>query len=267
MIAKPGKPPTEAASCRPISLLPVLSKIFERLLRKRINEIINSDNLIPMHQFGFREAHSTTQQCHRIVNTIREGLENKKICVEVFLDIQQAFDKVWHHGLLYKLKRIMPSQLYFILKSYLSNRYFDIKTSKDETNYHLIHAGVPQGSVLGPLLYLIYTADIPITNETTLASFADDTAILALDQNPIAASDKLQSHLNVLQRWLCKWKIKVNNNKSVQIIFTTKFTECPPVMLNNEPIPMKNEVKYLGPHLDRSLTWKTRIKAKKTAQC
>jgi hypothetical protein len=125
-IAKPGKPPTEAASYRPVSLLPILSKIFKRMLRKRINEIINSDNLIPMHQFGSRKGHSTTQQCHRIVHTIRDGLENKKICVAVFLDIQQAFDKVWHHGLLYKLKRVMPSQLYFILKSYLSNRYFDI---------------------------------------------------------------------------------------------------------------------------------------------
>jgi hypothetical protein len=103
-------------------------------------------------------------------------------------------------------------------------------------------------------LYLIYTADIPITNETTLATFADDSAILALDQNPIVVSDKLQNHLNVHQQWLCKWKIKVNNNKSAQIIFTTKFTECPPVMLNNKPIPMKNEVKYMGLHLDRRLT-------------
>jgi hypothetical protein len=83
----------------------------------------------------------------------------------------------------------MPSQLYLILKSYLSNRYFDIKINKDETNYHLIQARVPQGSVLGPFLYLIYTADIPTTNETNMATFADDTAILTLDQNPIASSE------------------------------------------------------------------------------
>jgi hypothetical protein len=180
-----------------------------------------------------------------------------------FLDIQRAFDKVWHQGLLYKLKKVMPSQLYFILKSYLSNRYFDIKVSKDETNYHPIQAGVHEGSVLGPFLYLIYTADNPITNETNMATFADDTAILALNQNPIVASENLQNHLNVLQQWLCKWKIKVNNNKSAQTMFTTRSTECPPVMLNDEPIPMKNEVKYLGLHLERRLTWKAHIKAKK----
>jgi hypothetical protein len=70
-----------------------------------------------------------------------------------------------------------------------------------------------------------------------MATFVDDTAILALDQNPIVASEKLQNHLNVLQQWLCKWKHKVNNNESAQITFTTRPTECPSVMLNNEPIP------------------------------
>ena len=263
MIAKPGKPPTEATSYRPISLLPVLSKIFERLLQNRILELSNPDNLIPIHQFGFREGHSTIQQCHRIVHAIRDGLENKKVCAAVFLDIQQAFDKVWHQGLLYKIKKIMPSQLFLLLKSYLSNRYFDIKTTKVETNYYPIKAGVPQGSVLGPLLYLLYTADIPTANETTMATFADDTAILALDQNPIAASKKLQNHLNILQHWLNKWKIKVNNDKSVHINFTTRSTESPQPMLNGEFIPRKNEVKYLGLHLDQKLTWKAHIKAKK----
>jgi hypothetical protein len=79
----------------------------------------------------------------------------------------------------------------------------------------------------------------------------------------LVASEKLQNHLNVLQQWLCKWKIKVNNNKSLQIMFTTRPTECPPVMLNDEPIPMKNEVKYLGLHHDRRLTWKAHTKTKK----
>ncbi|PNF17694.1 hypothetical protein B7P43_G07379 [Cryptotermes secundus] len=96
-----------------------------------------------------------------------------------------------------------------------------------------------------------------------MATFADDTAILALDQNPIAASKKLQNHLNILQHWLNKWKIKVNNDKSVHINFTTRTTESPQPMLNGEFIPRKNEVKYLGLHLDQKLTWKAHIKAKK----
>jgi hypothetical protein len=118
MIAKPGKPPTEITSYRPISLLPILSKVFERLFLTRLEETTPINDIIPTHQFGFRANHSTIQQCHRIVNKIKENIEGKKECTSVFLDIEQSFDKVWHKGLLYKLKRNLPDQLYLILKSY-----------------------------------------------------------------------------------------------------------------------------------------------------
>jgi hypothetical protein len=111
IIAKPGKPPTEITSYRPISLLPILSKVFERLLLTRLEETTPLNDIIPTHQFGFRATHSTTQQCHRIVNGIKESIEGKKIYTSVFLDIQQAFDKVWHKGLLYKLKKNLHDQL------------------------------------------------------------------------------------------------------------------------------------------------------------
>ena len=112
---------------QPISLLPLLSKIFERLLLTRIKQIVPLRYLIPEHQFGFREKHSTVQQCHRIVNKIRDSLEKKTMCAAVFLDIRQAFDKVWHEGLLYKLKKRHPDQLYLLLKSYVQDRHFQIK--------------------------------------------------------------------------------------------------------------------------------------------
>lgn len=184
------------------------------------------------------------------------------MCASVFLDIQQAFDKVWHQGLLYKLKNHLPDQLYLILKSYLSDRYFQVRLDDALSNYHLIKSGVPQGSVLGPFLYLIFTGDVPVTNDTLMATFADDTAILSSDTDPVRASEKLQNHLNLLQNWLEHWKINVNTNKSTQITFTTKRGTCPQVSINNAPIPVKTEVKYLGLHLDQKLTWKTHIKMK-----
>ena len=263
MIAKPGKPPTETNSYRPISLLPVMSKVFERLILNRIEEILPVNNLIPDHQFGFRHNHSTIQQCHRIVNKIKQCLEEKKMCASVFLDVQQAFDKVWHQGLLYKLKIHLPDQLYLILKSYLSDRYFQVKLDDVLSDYHQIKSGVPQGSVLGPFLYLIFTGDVPVTNDTLMATFADDTAILSPDSDPVRASEKLQNHLNLLQNWLDNWKIRVNTNKSTQITFTTRRGTCPQVSINNAPIPVKTEVKYLGLHLDQKLTWKTHIKMKR----
>ena len=263
MIAKPGKPPQQTNAYRPISLLPLLSKIFERLLITRINDALSKDELLPLHQFGFREGHSTIQQCHRIVNRIRESLEQKKVCASVFLDIEQAFDKVWHQGLLYKLRKQLPDQIFLILKSYITDRYFQVKIEHTLSHYHPVQSGVPQGSVLGPLLYLIFTADIPTTADTLIATFADDTAILSSDSRPDRASEKLQQHLNNLQTWLDQWRIKVNNAKSTQITFTTTHIDCPQTTIYNTPIPIRSEVKYLGLHLDRRLTWQAHIKAKR----
>ena len=117
MILKPGKKPDEVKSYRPISLLPILSKIFEKLLMKRLHPIIQERRLLPNHQFGFRSNHGTIEQVHRVVNEIQMAMESRKYCSAVFLDVTQAFDKVWHDGLLYKLKRDLPYHYYQIIKS------------------------------------------------------------------------------------------------------------------------------------------------------
>jgi hypothetical protein len=96
-----------------------------------------------------------------------------------------------------------------------------------------VKSGVPQGSVMGPLLYLIYTADMPTTNSTTIATYADDTALLAANNDPIVASRHLQHHLNLLQQWYSKRKIKINLTKSVQVTFTTRRINCPQVNINS----------------------------------
>lgn len=219
--------------------------------------------LLPNHQFGFREHHSTTQQVHRIINKIAMSLEEKKYCSAVFLDISQAFDKVWHSGLLFKLKNTLSSNYYVLLKSYLNDRHFSVKYNECQSSFYPIEAGVPQGSVLGPLLFLIYTSDIPEAENTTIATFADDVAILSINQNPRTASENLQDHLNSLSIWYRKWRTQVNQTKSVQITFTTRRSTCPPVTMNNVPIPVKTETKYLGLHLDQRLTWNPHIQAKR----
>ncbi|PNF30905.1 hypothetical protein B7P43_G03641 [Cryptotermes secundus] len=263
MIHKLGKPDTEITSYRPISLLPIASKIFERLLLKRVTAIAPISTLIPNHQFGFRTGHSTVQQCHRVVRYITEAIEEKKVCAAVFLDIQQAFDKVWHAGLLYKIKKRLPNQIYLLLKSYLSERSFQVRINTDVSSIRNINSGVPQGSVLGPFLYLIYSADLPTTGNTVLATFADDTAILTANHNPITASANLQNHINLLQQWFHKWRMSINNEKSVQITFTNRRTTCPQITINNSNIPINTEVKYLGLYLDQKLTWRTHIKKKR----
>lgn len=263
MIVKPGKDPHEPSSYRPISLLPAISKLFEQLLLTRLKPYLHDNDLTPHFQFGFRQGHSTIEQVHRLTEKIHTAFETKQFCSAAFLDIAQAFDKVWHSGLLYKIKINLPHPYFLIIKSFLTNRYFQIKYHSVLSSFHSINSGVPQGSVLSPFLYNLYTSDFPTMTSTMTATFADDTAILATDLVATGASEKLQNHLDEIHIWSQNWRIKINGNKSSHITFTLKQETCPAVNINGNIIPQTEDVKYLGIHLDRRLTWKTHIWAKR----
>ncbi|CAG9138207.1 unnamed protein product, partial [Plutella xylostella] len=263
MILKAGKPPHQTSSYRPISLLPLLSKLFEKVISRRLNRWLEDNRIIPQHQFGFRMKHSTIEQVHRVCDHIRHTLESKEYCSGVFLDVQQAFDKVWHAGLLYKLKLWHPHNLFQLLKSYIEDRIFYVKIIEGTSSFHEVKAGVPQGSVLGPSLYLIYISDVPESVNILTATFADDTAILASDKDPVSASKTVQSHLDQVHNWMKRWKIKASAAKSNHITFTLRRDNCPPVKLGDEVLPHQTVVKYLGFHLDRKQIWKTHIQNKR----
>lgn len=263
VIQKPGKPINDVKSYRPISLLPIVSKILEKLLLARLEPILIQQQVIPNHQFGFRPQHATTEQIHRVCNHIYQSLEEKKYCSAVFLDISQAFDRVWHRGLLYKVRKIIPHTYFLILCSYLQNRHYLVKYHDALTSLYPIDAGVPQGSVLGPVLYLVFTADLPTQDNIVTATYADDTALLSSHQDPNMASILLQTNLNKIQRWLKIWRIRVNETKSVHVTFTNRRETCPPVVLNGHQLIQKEEAKYLGMHLDRKLLWRTHIFTKR----
>jgi len=175
-------------SYRPISLLPTISKILEKLKLKSINKELNPQHWIPNHQFGFRQDHSTIQQCHRTADPISKALENLQFCTAAFLDVRQAFDKVWHPGLLYEIKKILSTIYYNLLKSYLQGCHFVTKYNNETSRSYQIRSGVPQGRILGPILYILYTSDLPTTRDTP---FADDKAIFvthAVPRQPLATS-------------------------------------------------------------------------------
>lgn len=260
MIPKPGKDPTKVSSYRPISLLPIISKVFENAIIEKIKPKLR--NIIPNHQFGFRAEHGTTEQVHRVATEIRSAHEEKKYCSAVFLDVAQAFDKVWHEGLLYKINIKLP-EIYQLMKSYLSNRRYYVKHNTSKSVEKNVLAGVPQGSVLGPTLYLIFTFDLPTSSQIMTSTFADDTAIVCTHKNPQTASETLQRHINDIEIWLKKWRIKVNEEKSTHVTFTLNKLTCPPVTMNGIQIPQANEAKYLGVHLDRRLTWRKHIEMKR----
>lgn len=263
MIQKPGKSSDEIKSYRPISLLPALGKVFEKILIRKLQPILKEKKMIPDHQFGFRRNHSTVEQVHRVVKTITNTLEKKECCSAAFLDIEAAFDRVWHDGLRFKIRKLLPSAYYNILRSYIGDRFMQVRYGEATSTFRGIRAGVPQGSVLGPILYTIYTSDIPALENVIVATFADDTAILATNKDNMRASEMLQEQLDETERWLRKWRIKASTTKSVHATFTMKKVNCPPVTLNGEVLPESDTVKYLGLHLDRRLTWKQHVRAKR----
>lgn len=264
MIPKPGKPPNDVKSYRPISLLPIISKLFEIIIQKRIQVYIKRFNVIPNHQFGFRKSHATIDQIHRITNEIEKAFERKEVCSTVFLDVAQAFDKVWHEGLIFKLNTFLPNSYVKLLSSYLSDRTFRVRNENEYSSLKDIKAGVPQGSILGPVLYLIYTSDLPVMQNIKVATFADDTSLMATGRDIVESTSKLQEANDSISNWCKLWKIKLNENKSVHVNFTLKKIENQPnVTLNNIEVPLENKAKYLGMTLDTKLHWKEHVKIKR----
>lgn len=259
MIKKPDKPAEQVASYRPISLLPMISKLFEKLLLKRIKPFI----IIPDFQFGFRSYHSTIDQVHRVTTVIERALEEKKYCSAVFLDVSQAFDRVWHQGLIYKMNKMLPHNYCQLLESYLSGRKFRVAHDGAFSAFYPIAAGVPQGSVIGPLLYLLYTADIPTTEKTVLGTFADDTVIMATDTSQVKATESLQVAIDKISQWTRDWKIKLNGTKSVHVTYALRQRNSNlHIYLDGVKIPQAESARYLGLHLDARLNWKHHVRQK-----
>jgi len=178
--------------------------------------------------------------------------------------VAQAFDKVWHEGLSHKLNKLLPKPYAEILTAYISDRTFRVKHEEEYSDLQEIKAGVPQGSVLAPILYLLYTSDLPTMNETTSATFADDTALIATGKDAKTSTNKVQAASKRLLQWSNKWNIKFNEQKCTQVNFTNKRLQDPPkIVLNGATIPIENNAKYLGVNLDVRLKWKHHIKKKR----
>lgn len=267
LLHKPGKPASSRASYRPISLLSCLSKLLERIIHYRLDKILKANNLIPPYQFGFQSKHSTTHQLLRLSEVINRGFEHRQHTVVVFLDIQQAFDKVWTDGLIYKLiKAKLPGYLLNILASFLQYRTFCVKINASFSNIQPITAGIPQGSVLGPVLFNLYMSDLPSLEDTTVSMFADDTALAVQNYDINEAAATLQTSLDRLSAWLDRWKLKLNPTKCQAKIFTLRRPRDPNnLIISGEEIqwnPPDSGIKYLGVYLDRKLTFGIHINRK-----
>lgn len=257
VIPKPGKDRRHPGGYRPITLLPHLAKLFERLLLRRILPHIQ----LRAEQHGFRDSHSTTLQLARVLHYLASELNRGRYTVGVFLDIEKAFDRVWHEGLLFKLLDAgVPPMIGQIVASFLEDRRFFVSVENAHSQTKAISAGVPQGSCLSPVLYALYTNDIPTleghleegVEDVVLALYADDSAYFASSRKIELACRKMQRLLDLLPPWLDKWRTAVNVGKTTALL-TTRSRRPTPLQLRGRDIEWQSTVKYLGCNIDCSL--------------
>lgn len=267
MILKPKENPAFPQNYRPISLLPTMGKILETIIKNRLQKIVDDLNIVPAEQYGFRAGHSTTDQVVRLTTNAVYSFNIKQHTGALFFDISKAFDKVWHGGLLWKmLQANIPKSTVAMISSYLRHRTFRVQINGHSSEERSAEAGVPQGSVLAPLLFTIFTRDTPRTARTQLYLYADDTALTTRAKQPAIIHKNLQNAASELERWFSRWRFKVNPAKSRAIILTRKrLPEMETVKIFGEDIPWVKQVKYLGVTMDTRLTWKHHVTEKLAA--
>lgn len=259
---KPGKDHSDPKNYRPISLLTALSKILEKLILTRLNKYLNENDILIDEQYGFRPQHSTTLQLAKLLDDISRG-HNMKNTLMVTLDIEKAFDSVWHDGLIHKLITYnIPTHIVKIIKSFLWKRSFSVRVGEAQSTQNQIPAGVPQGALLSPTLYLLFVNDLPKNDDTNIFLFADDTAISSCSRKKKLARDRLQRHLDQLKNYFDKWQIKVNATKTNTIYFAkrNKKERTDPLTYDGQDITEVPVAKYLGVHLDSKLLFGPHIK-------
>ena len=248
---------------RPVSVLPVFSKIIERIMYNRIFDFINKNKILYKFQFGFQPNYSTSYAMITLIERITEALDNGNHVLGVFLDFSKAFDTVDHRILLQKLQcyGIRGLALEWI-SNYLSNRKQFVVYDNCISEKHIIKCGVPQGSILGPLLFLLYINDIAsISDKIFLLLFADDSNAFVSGKNLDETIDTMNMELNKLVTWLNVNKLSLNIEKTHYMLFTNNknLNTCKTVKINNISISKLSNIKFLGVILDDQLKWKTHI--------
>ena len=255
---------------RPISLLPICAKVFEKLVFKYLYNYLTSHNLITKKQSGFRPGDSTTYQLLDFVHEIHKSFDHRKSLEvrAVFLDISKAFDKVWHKGLLFKLKRNgIDGLLLNLFSSYLDNRKQRVIINGSSSEWTTIESGVPQGSVLGPLLILIYINDLEEGIQSNVKFFADDTMLYSIVDDVNTTADQLNHDLNLIENWAFQWKMSFNpdpSKQAVELLFSQRKVKPnhPPLFFNNTEVHSTDKHKHLGIVLDPKLTFNSHINEK-----
>ena len=253
-----------ATNYRPISVLSLFSKIFEKILYDRLNKYFFSNSIISKEQLGFRVGHSTTHVITDVISKLQTYRDNKNVTCLILLHLSKAFDTVDYGILLNKLEKYgVRGNVLNLLKSYLNNRQV-VHIQNTFSVSHYVCCGVPQGFVLGPLLFSIYINDLPKVSSFETRLFADDTALMLTDSTLKSLNEKVNAELSKVGNWLNSNKLSLNYFKTTYLLIEPKANNSTfhnfNVNLKGIKIQKSLSTKYLGVILDENLDWKLHIK-------
>ena len=252
-----AKQKSDKSNYRPISILPTLSKICESIIHKRLLDHLLSNKLITKYQAAYIPSDSTAQQLITMIHQIKMAMSSNKIAHGVFLDVSAAFDAVWHSGLLKKLN--IKVDVLNLFASYLSMRKAVTVVDGKKSTELPVNAGVPQGSRLGPLLFLVYINDIVANLESKPYIFADDCTLICSASSTFETTNILSRDLTKISNWAHTWKINFNAQKSKHMIFTKAQLLARPVIMDITIIERVYLHKHLGVILTSDLNWDKQI--------
>ena len=271
LIPKPQKDLSNVSSYRPISLLESLGKVFEKLINRRLRRYLDENNLISTTQFGFRSHRSTQDVLNIMLCYIKNNNDRRLKTILVTKDVERAFDTVWHAGLRYKICNNFnfPPLISKLLCSYLDNRKLKLKFLNHISETILMHAGVPQGGIISPTLYTIYTSDVPDTmfRDSLTLQYADDLTQLARHNTLSILVRRINYELDIVSRWEQLWRIKTNQQKTkVMFIKPRKKPPFDPVYLSldrpQNSLSITNSCTVLGLTFDYNFRFHTHSKVK-----
>lgn len=261
MVPKTGKDLTLCSHYRPISLASSIAKLLERIFAQRLSSYLEKRRLLPPDQSAFRSGRNATEQVALLLQQATKAANLQLPTAIISLDMARAFDGVWHDGLREVFSHILPLRTCRWLSSFLSDRQLRVLEGNALSDNISPSAGVPQGSPLAPLLFVLYVASAPLPRTDCIGAtvFADDHAFWSSGPSLTDAWTKLQPHLDSFVKWCCKWRLELNASKT-QLLFVSRrlnFREDDYPVCNflGQPLRRSTTIKLLGITLDQRLSF------------